>query len=201
MNKYIAIFLYLFCVQKVFSQNYFVPAGTPAAEVKITKETTKQLIYRKDTVLMIDYKTIDFKNTYSLNFPTKAADGKYVLFYENDTSKIYASISYFKGLKNGAYTKYYSNSTVEYYINYFIGKLNGEYKHYNSNGKLEFSDYYIDDKQYGEHISYNDDGTINYIAHYKSGKPHGIFKEWKKYLNGRKEYTEKYFVEGKEVSQ
>jgi|GEM_PF-6771001 len=197
-TTYFGLFFIVFC-NNLFSQNVFTPAGLPPAEVKISKENIKKIIYQKDTVWMIDYTKINFTNTDGINFPEKAEDGKYVLFYENDTSKKYCSIRYIKNSKNGTYLRFYKNLNLEYSIDYLMGKYNGWYKHFYQNGKVQFSTYYIDGKENGENIDYNEKGEITGIYQYKDGKPHGVFKKYSRSDNGKVLYSEKLFLGGKEL--
>jgi len=112
----------------------YTPLHLPVDTLRINTSNPKIISYRGEKIFVFE-NYIDSTKMYEA--PEKLNDGKYMGFFQNDTSKPVIEVSYFNGKKNGFQKEYdkYDNKLMSI-TNYKNGKLNGESFTYYDDGKI-----------------------------------------------------------------
>jgi hypothetical protein len=139
----------------------------------VNKENIRSFIYRGENVFLIDTILI----YYQFVLPKPILDGRYVAFYDNDTSIIAYDYEYKRSKPNGHAFRYYQSGQLSYQAEFKRGKLNGKVSSYFSNGQLNFQGFYINGVSNGKFLVFYNDGKQESESEFKYGKQLYL-KQW-----------------------
>ena len=200
MDKKIKLgFFYVFFSNCIFGQYNTVIKPMPSENLLIDDLKKNELVYRKEKVFVFMNK-IERDDRLFVP-PQNLSEGKYLAFYNNDTSKLAFENCYNKKGINGFQKQYYINGKQMFLINYKDGKLDGAYIHYSANGQIISVSNYRNGKLHGEELFYLKNGVKETEYNYKNGELSGVSKVWNEkgqlikeefYKNGKLKRVKKY---------
>jgi antitoxin component YwqK of YwqJK toxin-antitoxin module len=131
----------------------------PIFLLKIDSGDVKTLLYRGQTVVVFNnYIEDDSSAEYST--PDNLPDGKYVVFYKKDTSRLAIEANYHNGKKNGIQKGFYLDGKINYSINYKDGNREGSFSSYYKSGQIKLTASYKNNNLIESHF-YFPNGMLN----------------------------------------
>tara|TARA_Y100001934_G_C12157709_1_gene680439 strand:- start:436 stop:981 length:546 start_codon:yes stop_codon:yes gene_type:complete len=105
-----------------------------------------------------------------MNYKNNQLNGEFVR-YNGSTGKMLEKGAYLNDLKNGSFTKWYSNGVKRVEGAYRKGLKNGIWSYYfkNSPGVIRLTGYFKDGKKSGKWVFYDKNETIRSIVKYENG--------------------------------
>jgi antitoxin component YwqK of YwqJK toxin-antitoxin module len=105
-----------------------------------------------------------------LNYKDNKLNGEFIR-YNGITGKMLEKGAYLNDMKNGSFTKWYSNGTKRVEGSYRKGLKNGIWSYYfkNSPGIIRLNGNFKDGKKHGKWVFYDKNGTIRSIIKYEDG--------------------------------
>ena len=123
------------------------------------KKWGKWQFYSKNGILILE-----------INYKDNKRNGEFVR-YNGITGKILEKGAYLDDLKNGSFTKWYTNSSKRVEGSYRKGMKNGIWSYYfkNSPGTVRLNGNFKDGKKHGKWVFYDTNETIRSIIKYDNG--------------------------------
>ena len=123
------------------------------------KKWGKWQFYSKNGILILE-----------INYRDNKRNGEFVR-YNGITGKILEKGAYLDDLKNGSFTKWYTNSSKRVEGSYRKGMKNGIWSYYfkNSPGTVRLNGNFKDGKKHGKWVFYDTNETIRSIIKYDNG--------------------------------
>jgi len=123
------------------------------------KKWGKWQFYSKNGILILE-----------INYKDNKRNGEF-LRYNGITGKILEKGAYLDDLKNGSFTKWYTNSSKRVEGSYRKGMKNGIWSYYfkNSPGTVRLNGNFKDGKKHGKWVFYDTNETIRSIIKYDNG--------------------------------
>ena len=120
----------------------------------------------------------DFNSKNGIFFKNKTPfTGRVFKLHENDLDTVYIQ-SYFKGVKNGQFVRFYPKNRIFEKRNYINGKKEGIHIGYWEDGSLAFEYNLKDDEYNGSLKEWNRNGQIIKSFNYVNGYENGSQKLW-----------------------
>ena len=104
-------------------------------------------------------------------------DGKYLVWYDNNSNQLKSSTSYSNGKLDGPTIVYNRNGTKISETYYHDNELHGQHKVWYAQDQLEVDGQYLYGEKSGLWTNYNRDGSINNQGEYKHGLKTGFWVE------------------------
>ncbi|MCK8523489.1 hypothetical protein M0D21_18040 [Aquimarina sp. D1M17] len=171
------------------------------------KSQIKQTTYNDENYWK--YESVDSLNNTPFKFPTDllsrdgkfAKDGKWISFFEEDSSKVASIFEVKNGKLNGKSTQFYFNGGKQSEYEFLDGEQNGYERYWNKKGilVLEYQHKYKDYLNFqssvrnGEWKDWNDNGTLIRIRNFQDDELHG--RQLKFLENGQLE-KEEFYIKG-----
>ncbi|AZQ61688.1 toxin-antitoxin system YwqK family antitoxin [Flammeovirga pectinis] len=134
-------------------------------------------------VATVDAKDVKFKSSKGVFYVNgQVFSGEIYWTYRNGTDTLRVK-RYWKGLKEGQWTRYYPDRSIQEYRFFHKNKKEGEYVGFYPNGEMKF-EYHLTHGVYeGNNRAWNKDGRLISDMNYVVGSEEGAQKVW--YDNGK----------------
>ena len=154
--------------------------NAPALEyLRIDSNNLKTIIFRGENVIKFE-NVLDNDTTIELASPNHLPTGKYVAFYNNDSSKLALEVTYYNGEKNGTQKVFFLNGNPKITEDLVNGKRNGKYIYYYHfpGNQIYHYEEYKNGLLNGAYILFCTNGKKNTEGKTKNGLNCGVWARW-----------------------
>ena len=171
-DKPVGVFNYYYPSGKLKSVMTFSEDGSRAHNISYHENGKKMaegdFVNQKKVGVWKYFSDVDEKLVTEENYKNGVLDGKSTTYYI-DEGKPFEVIEYRKGIKNGAWVKYFMDDQIMTRAFYVNGKLDGDFVNYDPNGTLIVKGQYSDGEMEGTWLYYDEKGKLYRKEVYNKG--------------------------------